>query len=102
MNNPAPSSGGASVRDAWLSARERLRAAAVPDPDMDARLLVAEALGLPRPGGLMARGDDPMPTPARIRLDAFLERRAGAREPVARILGRRGQLKTHLPIHAHG
>ncbi len=90
MNNPAPSSGGASVRDAWLSARERLRAAAVPDPDMDARLLVAEALGLPRPGGLMARGDDPMPTPARIRLDAFLERRAGAREPVARILGRRG------------
>jgi release factor glutamine methyltransferase len=79
-----------TIRQAVLEARDRLRAAGVPDADLDARLLVAAALGLPGSGGLMARGDDPFPPQAQERLGDHLRRRAEAREPVARILGRRG------------
>lgn len=79
-----------TIRRTVLTARDRLRAAGVPDADLDARLLVAAALGLPGAGGLMARGDDPVGPAARERLADFLTRRAEAREPVARILGRRG------------
>jgi len=81
---------GATIRAAVLDARNRLRCAGVPDPDLDARHLVAAALDLPSPGGLMARGEEPMADAARVRLARYLERRATAREPVSRILGRRG------------
>lgn len=80
----------ATIRRTVLAARDRLRAAGVPDADLDARLLVAAALGLPGAGGLMARGDDPLPHQAQERLSDYLARRADAREPIARILGRRG------------
>lgn len=61
----------------------RLRAAGLPSPDLDARLLAAHALGVP-PSGLMATGD--VPREAIDRAEALLARRLSG-EPVARILG---------------
>ncbi|WP_299437814.1 peptide chain release factor N(5)-glutamine methyltransferase [uncultured Rhodospira sp.] len=71
------------------TATERLRAAGVPDPRLDARLLAAHALGVASPGALTVRADEPVPAEAAARFETLVERRA-AREPVARILGRRG------------
>lgn len=90
MSEPQDVAAGATIRAAVLEASDRLRDAGVPDFDLDARHLVAAALDLPSPGGLMARGDDPLPDAARARLAGYLDRRAAAREPVSRILGRRG------------
>ncbi|KAA5607028.1 peptide chain release factor N(5)-glutamine methyltransferase [Roseospira marina] len=78
-----------SIAAALAAATARLEAAGVPDARFDARLLAAHALDLPSPGALTVRGSDPMPDAAARRLEALLDRRA-AREPVGRILGRRG------------
>ncbi len=61
----------------------RLRAAGLPSPDLDARLLAANALGID-PSGLLQ--DGPVPPDAAARAEALLARRL-AGEPVARILG---------------
>ncbi len=65
----------------------RLKAAGVPDPARDARLLVAHALCLPAER-LTLHLDDPLPAGAAARLDASLAARA-ARQPVSQILGER-------------
>ena len=64
-----------------------LVAAGVETPDLDARLLLAQALGC-APGDLTLRADAPVPPEAEAAARAFAERRAGG-EPVARIRGRR-------------
>lgn len=64
-----------------------LAAAGMESPDLDARLLLAHALGC-APGDLLARADDPVPRDAAARADGMLARRLGG-EPVARILGTR-------------
>ncbi len=61
----------------------RLRAAGLPSPDLDARLLAAHALEID-PSGLLQ--DGPVPPDAAARAEALLARRL-AGEPVARILG---------------
>lgn len=77
-----------NVGDALRAGAERLAAAGVAEPRLDARLLAAEALGL-TPQEIFSRPGRGL-TPAEAgRLDALLARRA-AREPVSRILGRRG------------
>ena len=65
----------------------RLDAAGVPTPRLDARLLVADALGC-EPGALALRAGDRLDAEGVARIDGLIARRA-AREPVARIRGKR-------------
>lgn len=78
----------ATVGDVLLQARRRLGAAGVETAALDARLLVADTLGLTSTGLIVA---EPSPVePADVaRVDAVIARRV-AGEPVGRILGRRG------------
>ncbi|MFG1266545.1 peptide chain release factor N(5)-glutamine methyltransferase [Xanthobacter sp. DSM 14520] len=64
-----------------------LAAAGMETPDLDARLLLAQALGC-APGDLLLSADAPVPPEAEATARAFTKRRAGG-EPVARIRGRR-------------
>ena len=64
-----------------------LAAADIPDPEVDARLLLLAAAGLDRLA-LILDPDRPLPKDAAARLDGFIARRV-AREPVSRVLGRR-------------
>lgn len=78
----------APTTDAVLAAAvARLRAAAVPSPEADARLLLAHAWDC-APGelGLRALRGTAVPEPVRRRLDAVLVRRCG-REPLQHITG---------------
>lgn len=61
-------------------------AASSDSPDLDAQLLLAEVLGLDRPG-LLARLGDPLAPVARASLAQLVDRRACG-EPVAYLLGR--------------
>lgn len=80
---PAPLTIGALRRQM----AQALAAAGVETPDLDARLLLAEALRLP-PSDLTLRADAVVPPPAEAEARAFLARRRGG-EPVARIRGRK-------------
>lgn len=77
-----------NATDAIRAAALRLEAAGVADPRLDARLLAAAALGVDA-RALFGRPQMPLSDAAAARLDDFVRRRA-AREPVSRILGRRG------------
>lgn len=76
-----------SVADALSRAVARLADAGVPDPEVDAELLVAFVLGTGR-GGVQAAAirRDPLAADDLARLDAALERRA-VREPLQHITG---------------
>jgi len=84
---------------AWTSARDRLTVAGVDSPVIDARLLVEAAGGVTRldivtdPQRLV--GDEALAI-----LDAYVERRA-RREPVSRILGRKGFWKIMVGVGPH-
>lgn len=78
-----------SIAAVVADAAARLSAAGLPDARLDARVLAAHALGLSAPGALTPRGGDAMPAEAGRHLESLLRRRL-AREPVGRILGRRG------------
>lgn len=72
---------------ALVAAAERLAAAGVPDPRVDAELLAGHVLGLRR-GGVQAadvRGDE-LPADAEAALDDLVARRAG-REPLQHLTG---------------
>lgn len=70
----------------WLESAERkLRDAGVPEPRLDAQLLLAHAMGADRTWVLTHPGD---PVPSTPVLDQSLARRRG-REPLAYILGHR-------------
>lgn len=73
---------------AVAAATARLAAAGVDSARLDARLLVAEVVGLTAPA-LSSRAELPLDAAQAARLDAMVARREG-REPVSRILGRRG------------
>ncbi|MFG1345783.1 peptide chain release factor N(5)-glutamine methyltransferase [Xanthobacter autotrophicus DSM 431] len=64
-----------------------LAGAGLDTPDLDARLLLAHALGL-EPQALLVRADDPVPEDAAAAARTLLDRRL-AGEPVGRILGHR-------------
>jgi len=85
---PAPGAPDAGDRRRLLAAAAaRLRAAGVDSADRDALWLLAAALGRDRPAALPREG--PVDADAAARFEGFLARRA-LREPVSRILGRRG------------
>jgi release factor glutamine methyltransferase len=81
---------------AWTSARERLKAAGIDSPAIDARLMLEAAAGVTRVDIV----SDPYRalTPEQVDVfDDYLNRRA-AREPVSHILGRKGFWKIMLGV----
>ena len=76
----------ATVGDLLQAATRRLTAEGNDNPRLDARLLLAHALGAE--GRLHGREEDPVTAKERSRFAAFLARRIGG-EPVSRILGTR-------------
>lgn len=88
----------ATVGDALAAAVKRLAAAGIEDARRDARLLLAAAAGA-APGAHLA-DDAAIDDATATRFRAMILRRA-AREPVSRILGRRGFWTLDLAIDAH-
>lgn len=76
-----------TIAQARRALTDALREAGIDTPDVDARLLIGEALRLDHTA-LVSRGDEAI-TPERIAAIEALAARRLAREPVARILGRR-------------
>ncbi len=79
---------GQRVGKLLANCESRLLAAGIETPRLDARLLVAAALGC-EPDALRLARDRAVPPDARATAEALLCRRIADREPVARILGRR-------------
>jgi release factor glutamine methyltransferase len=73
---------------AWTRARRALEAAGLDTPVLDARLLVERAAGVDRLA-LITDPHRPVGADAAAALDGLIARRAGSREPMAYILGRR-------------
>lgn len=73
---------------AWTRARRALEAAGLDTPVLDARLLVERAAGVDRIA-LITDPHRPVGPDAVAVLDGLIARRAGAREPMAYILGKR-------------
>jgi release factor glutamine methyltransferase len=74
--------------EAWTAARDRLTAAGIDTPVIDARVLVEAAAGATR-ADLLADPRRPLSPEQAERLDGYLTRRE-RREPVSHILGRQG------------
>jgi release factor glutamine methyltransferase len=85
-----------SLVQAWKDAQTRLKAAGVDSPAIDARLLLEAAAGVTRVEVIT----DPhreLPSEAVATLGGYVERRS-RREPVSRILGRKGFWKLILAV----
>ena len=76
-----------TVETLLRDAGNRLKAAGIPSPRADARILIQAALDRPAEA-LIRDPEETVPIPAADRFIALVERRAG-REPVSRILGER-------------
>lgn len=76
-----------TLDQALATAAARLNAAGVPESRLEARVLVAAALGVTREA-MLAHGDAVVDAPAAARLAGYVTRRATG-EPTARILGRK-------------
>lgn len=87
MSLPDRADGSDTGRNALARAVPRLRAAGVPDPARDARLLLAHAMAL-APERLLLHLDDVLAPDAAQRFAASLEARA-QRQPVSQIIGTR-------------
>ncbi len=85
-----------SIARALAAAAARLAAAGVADPRRDARLLIAAAI-VAGPERLIAEPERVLDGAEAARIEASIARRA-AREPVSRILGRRGFWSLDLEI----
>lgn len=92
MSEPA----GQTLVQTWTAARDRLKAAKVDSPVIDARLLLEAAAGVSRTD-IITDPYRPVSAEQRAVLDDYLERRA-RREPVSRILGRKGFWKIMLSV----
>ncbi len=68
-------------------AQERLALAGIDNPQLDARLLIAHALGVDR-AALLTQGEHPLTEEELAKIEPLIARRE-KREPVARILGMR-------------
>ena len=84
--------------DLIASLTSRFAAAGIDDARFDARLLVAEVLGL-APGRLSAFPETEIPAALAERVEALARRRA-AREPMSHVLGRRGFWTLDLAVSA--
>jgi len=88
-----------TLLQAWMSARKRLETAGIDSPVIDSRLLLEAAADVRRidlvsdPHRLLTDGQVEL-------LDAYVARRE-RREPVARILGRKGFWKIALTLNPH-
>lgn len=89
---------GTTVRDLLGTAAQHLSAAGIDQPRLDARLLLAHALGTPEER-FHGREDDRLGDDARRIFEQLIARRLG-REPVSRILGTRGFWSLELGINA--
>ena len=87
VEEPGVAPAGSLVGQALARAVARLRAAGVAEPEADAQVLLAHALGTSR-AGLIAAARDPLPAEVARRAEAALRRRE-RREPVAYIVGER-------------
>ena len=87
---------GALIGAASARGREMLAAAGCDTPRLDAELLLAAALGVPRERIMLDR-DRPLESAEQDRFDRLLARRA-AREPVAYILGRKDFRRLTLSV----
>lgn len=84
---------------AWTAAKQRLQAAGVEGPVIDARLLVEAAADASRVD-IITEPRRPLTDEQAARLEAYLVRREH-REPVSHILGRKGFWKIMLAVNAH-
>ncbi len=84
---------------AWTGARERLKAAGIDSPAIDARLMLETAAGVSRTDIISDPYRELTPEQAAT-FDDYLARRA-AREPVSHILGRKGFWKIMLGVSKH-
>ncbi len=81
---------------AWNAAKQRLQAAGVEGPVIDARLLVEAAADATRTD-IIAEPRRPLSDEQALRLEDFISRRE-RREPVSHILGRKGFWKIMLTV----
>jgi release factor glutamine methyltransferase len=88
-----------TLLQAWTGARDRLKAAGVDSPVIDARLLLEAAAGATRLD-LITDPYRPLSEAEASMLEAYVVRRE-RREPVARILGRKGFWKIMLQVDPH-
>jgi len=88
-----------SLVKAWTGARDRLTAAVVDSPVIDARLLVEAACGVTRLD-IVTDPHREVSAEQQATLDGYIERRA-RREPVSRILGRKGFWKIMVGVGPH-
>lgn len=86
----------ANLVQAWTAAQRRLKTAGVDSPAIDARLLLEAATGASRTD-ILTDPYRPLTAEQSDRLDGWLARRE-RREPVARILGRKGFWKLLLTV----
>ncbi len=84
---------------AWNAARAQLEAARVDSPVIDARLLLEAATGASRTD-IITDPRRPITPEMAATLNGYVERRA-RREPVSRILGRKGFWKIALQVTSH-
>ena len=96
MTSTGTDTGQTTLVQAWTSARERLKAAAVDSPVIDARLLVEAASGATRTDILADPHRALLPEQIEV-LDGYLARRE-RREPISHILGRKGFWKIMLAV----
>ncbi|MGZ8363198.1 MAG: N5-glutamine methyltransferase family protein, partial [Caulobacteraceae bacterium] len=85
-----------TLLSAWTAAKKRLAEAAVDQPSIDARLMLEAASGATRID-ILTDPYRPLTEAQQAALDAYVERRA-RREPVSRILGRKGFWKIMLNV----
>lgn len=86
------------LKTAWTSSRDRLKAAGVDSPAIDARLLLEAAASVTRTD-IVTDPYRQLTSDQAEQLEAYLERRS-RREPVGRILGRQGFWKLMLNINS--
>lgn len=84
---------------AWTTARDRLKAAQVDSPVIDARLLVEAAAGVTR-ADLITDPYRALSHEQAATLDTYVDRRS-RREPISHILGRKGFWKIMVQVNAH-
>ena len=88
-----------TLLQAWTGARDRLKAAGVDSPVIDARLLLEAAAGASRLD-LITEPYRPLSDDQAATMEDYVARRE-RREPVARILGRKGFWKIMLDVNPH-
>jgi release factor glutamine methyltransferase len=99
QNTREPPAQGQTLVKAWTTARERLKAAGVDSPAIDARLMLEAAADVSRVD-IVTDPYRELTADQAATFDDYLTRRA-AREPVSHILGRKGFWKIMVGVSKH-